>query len=468
MKVNKMLHSIYTCLPPKIKKLSDYLIGSLPYSLLLGKEYSDTLKMLLSEEHKTRSEHLDYQFRELKRILVYSFENVPYYQKLFNSIGFDPYLMSTFSDIECIPFLTKELIEENFEELISVNLDKNQIGYNSTSGTSGHQLRFAFDKKTYYSREWAYIHYLWRRIGFDPAKSRLAALRNEVLPDGKLIEYDPKGKRWVIDSYHLTPDNMLIILDELKNKRIEYIHTYPSSIYSLAKYILSTDFKYSNYKPKAIIVTSEMLYPGQKEIIEKAFDTIVYTFYGHSERAALASWCECDTRYHIQTEYGYIELIGEDGKPIHESEKIGEIVCTGFNNCAMPLIRYKTADYSSFAKSQECKCGRQYPLLENIEGRWKQSALVGKDGNLITDTAINMHSMIFENVQKFQFVQSKPGVCVLNIVKGDKYNMEDERKIISEVNAKIGDSIDMDVKYVDDIERTSAGKYLYIVRKFKI
>lgn len=468
MNYSNIMHTIYRKMPSKIRTGLDYILGNLSYDILLGKEYSDTYNMLLKEEFKTRKDHEEYQFKKLKELLIYSYENVPYYRRIFDSNSFDPYTIKKCSDIECLPFLTKDLIEENFDELISTSIKTEYIGYNSTSGTSGHQLRFAYDKRTYFSNEWAYINYLWKRIGYIPGKSRLAALRNDVLPEGELFQYEPKARRWIVDSYHMTSDNIEKILIGLKERNIEFIHTYPSVIYSIAKYMLKTGYKYDNYKIKAIIVTSEMLYDGQKEIIEQAFNTVVYTFYGHSERAALASWCECSTKYHVQSEYGYLEIIDKNGNAIRDYEKMGEIVCTGFSNYAMPLIRYKTADYSSYCKNQACACGRNYVLLNNISGRWKQDVLVGKYGNFISDTALNMHSMIYVNVEKFQFLQEEKGKCKLLIVKGNKYTKEDEEKIVSEVNKKIGDSIDFIIEYVEDIERTKAGKYRYIVRKFDI
>jgi phenylacetate-CoA ligase len=42
-------------------------------------------------------------------------------------------------------------------------------------------------------------------------------------------------------------------------------------------------------------------------------------------------------------EYGFLEVLGEDGAAVREGEE-GEIVATGFDNLVMPLIRYRTTD----------------------------------------------------------------------------------------------------------------------------
>lgn len=457
---------IYEKLPTFFKNTANYIYGRIPYSVHLGKEYVDTLKILEREEYKSEVEHIDYQFKELKKILVYSYENVPYYKRVFDEVKFNPYEMTDFSDIEKIPFLTKEIIEDNYQDLISTEVDKKYITINTTSGTSGRQLRFGIDTRTYYSREWAFIHHIWKRIGYVEGKSSIAALRNEVLPEGKLYEFDNKTRRLILDTYHLTDESCAKIIAKLEKDNIEFIHTFPSAITVLCKYLIRSGG--TSYSPKAIIVTSETLYEEQKRMIEECFHTRVFTFYGHSERAALASWCEKDDLYHIQTEYGYVELVDDSGHVINENEVIGEIVCTGFHNLAMPLIRYKTADYASYSEKKDCPCGRHYRSFTNIYGRRNQDALIGKDDNLISDSALNMHSMIYQNVDKFQFVQNEKGKCDLLIVKGDTYTDEDEKIIYEEINKKVGDTIDLSIVYVDDIQRTKAGKYRYLIRNIEL
>lgn len=457
---------IYDKLPKGMKYGADFIKGRLPYSIRLGKEYRKISALLLREEYKSEEEHERYQLERVKETMIYAYETVDYYRQLFDEIGFSPYKMKQLSDIEVIPFLTKDIIEANFDKLISKAVPQKYIGINTTSGTSGHQLRFAFDKRTYYSREWAFIHYLWKRIGYQEGKSRMASFRNDILPDGKLYLYDVRNRRLLIDTYHLTDENCKKILQKLQSEKIEYIHTYPSAIMILCQYILRMGDAEWSYFPKAIIVTSEMLYAGQKEMIERCFHTRVFTFYGHSERAALASWCEKNTLYHIQSEYGLVELIDENGKVITSEDKLGEIVCTGFHNRVMPLIRYKTGDFSSYSTEKECACGRTYRSLNEIAGRWAQDALIGREGNMITDTVLNMHSMIYHHVDKFQFVQNTKGKCDLLIVKGPEYTAEDEQIIMEAINEKIADSIELSIVYVDDIQRTKAGKYKYIMRNF--
>ena len=74
---------------------------------------------------------------------------------------------------------------------------------------------------------------------------------------------------------------------------------------------------------------------------------------------ALAGECECSKNYHIFFEYGYFELVDENGNVIEDANKQGEIVVTSFEMTAMPLIRYKTGDFAEYVAG---KCDVPYEV----------------------------------------------------------------------------------------------------------
>ncbi|MBA7709897.1 hypothetical protein ES703_118823 [subsurface metagenome] len=122
-------------------------------------------------------------------------------------------------------------------------------------------------------------------------------------------------------------------------------------------------------------------------------------------------------------EYSYTEVISPENDPVLRDGEIGGIVSTGFTNYATPLIRYKIGDFVRY-KDSKCSCGRQLPLIKSIEGREQELIVTGK-GNLISMTAINMHSGVFDNVKQFQFYQDTPGKVIFKVVKKNNYSDED-------------------------------------------
>jgi phenylacetate-CoA ligase len=140
------------------------------------------------------------------------------------------------------------------------------------------------------------------------------------------------------------------------------------------------------------------------------------------------------------------------------------LVGTGLTNYAMPLIRYVTDDLGSIEKPN-CHCGREYPQLKAVEGRWKQELVYGVDKQPIPFAALNTHSDVYDKVAQFQFYQDKPGELTLNIVRGDGFGQEDTKRIRNELLGKLGESMILDIKFVDAIPRTSRGKFRFVVQK---
>ncbi len=452
--------------PDFIKIPIEFVWGMLPDSLRFGKEYKTRCEFLSRSQWWTEEEHERYQFEKLKDLLGYAYKNVPFYKNSFDKVRFKINDFNSLEDMQKVPFTDKLIVNKAGSQMISrLWLGKN-IELRTTGGSSGVQTKFYCESFSYAKNELPYVNSIWGRVGYVRGKSRIARFRNDVFPDGKLWRYDYKRRELLFDSYHLTDENIRLILDKIVSWKAEYLHTYPSNALVLCDYIKRKKLVFKS-SLRAVLVTSENLYVGQKEEITDCLGARCFTFYGHSEGAGIAGWCECMDKYHINTEYGYMELIDEDGKVINKSGQIGEIVCTGFNNMAAPFIRYKTGDYAKYSESQTCMCGRHYKLLDNIEGRWNQEFFLGKDGNRISMAAVNMHNDIFNHVRNYQFIQEEKGKCFIQIVKGDTYTKEDEIKILQALKAKIGDSLSVDVIYADSIERTVQGKQLFIVNKLK-
>ncbi|OAA94198.1 phenylacetate--CoA ligase family protein [Clostridium coskatii] len=458
----------------EIAKKSPYFIqrpirsiyGIIPYYKKLGKIFKNTYDFLGKSQYWNKEQLEQYQVEQLKNLLVHSYNNVPYYCKLFNECGFNVEKFKYLDDIDKIPFLTKDLVMKNTKDLMAKNFKKSDFIYSSTGGTTGKQMRFFTQKNFSASREWAFMITQWSRIGFDYKNSRRIILRNQVLPKGRLWIWDNCQRSLVVDTYHLTDENIKKIIDRLNYEKNPYIHTYPSAVAIICDYIKRTGYGLT-YDLKGVLASSENIYVGQRELIESTLNTRMFSWYGHSEQCILAGECERSNKYHIFSEYGYTELIDNKGNVIRDNGIKGELVGTSFNNYVMPFIRYKTEDYACYSQDQNCKCGRNYKLLDSVEGRWLQEMIITSKGNKISITAMNMHSDIFDNVKNFQFYQDTPGVCIINIVKKSSYTVKDENVIYRELSKKLGNDVILKFNYVNNIERTKGGKYRFLIQKIK-
>lgn len=457
------LKQIYSFLPGIIKSRVDEMWYRLPVQLKYGTAYIDMLNLLKESETWSKEKIYDWQTATVKKLLLHAYNTTKFYKCSFDNAGFDPNTFSYLDEMEKIPVIDKKIVQENLNDMLSDSFSKGMRQKMTTGGTTGNQMTFYAQKGFTIPREIAFFDYLWGKAGYLAGKSEKVILRNNVIANECLWEYDNKSHAWIIDPYHLTEENCEKIIIFLNKIKIPFFHVYPSSILALADYMNKNNHRLE-YVPKAIFASSENLYKGQREIIENTFGCKLLLHYGHSEMCCVAPWCLKENHYHLNEVYGFTELLDENNDVINVLGKIGEITATGFNNYAMPLIRYKTADYASYS-SENHSCGYSGRIIENIEGRWLQEMLVTSQGNKISMTAINFHSDVFDNVKFYQFYQDKPGFVTMKIVKEKSYGAKDEYAIKEAMQEKLGKYLALAVEYVDEIEKAPNGKFRYIISK---
>jgi phenylacetate-CoA ligase len=254
------------------------------------------------------------------------------------------------------------------------------------------------------------------------------------------------------------------IVMALERFRPSVIQAYPSSLYILARWLAAHKRKPS-LRLKAILTSSENLYDFQETLFREVFDTQVFDLYGNSERTVMANRCEEGT-LHVIPQYGFVELVNRHGQWCEDEGESGEVVSTGFINYAMPFIRYRTADIAGHS-AKKCSCGRHYPVLQRIEGRLQEVIVTGEN-RLISMTAINMHSPVFDNVRQFQFYQDKRGEVVFNVVRKTPYTGQDTEHIKRELARKLGNDMKLEIRFVRQIPRTASGKQRFLIQKLPV
>ena len=460
------LWKIYNKIPVEILNIISIGYHILPTSIKYGKIFRKKYKEL-QEDIDTEEKRIEIEYKYLLETINNASINVPYYQEMFQKHGICIDEIKTIKDIEKIPLLSKEDIRMNIDKLISIKCDKSKLMHVSTSGTTGNPLEF-FQDKDILMQEWAYVNYVWGRVGYKPDSSRLV-LRGKVFRNQKI-----KGQNWQWDAvkrelscniFDMTDENMELYCKQIEKYKPEFIHGYMSAVVNLCKYIENRGLA---HQFKAILATSENILESQIVYVETVLNARVFSFYGHSERLLLAAECEYSKEYHIEPTYGYAEIIDAEGQVISEPGIKGELVVTGFMNKSMPLIRYRTNDIAEWSEIKKCSCGRVHRRIKRISGRWNQDILIKENGVSVTLTALNMHSEVFANVVKYQFYQEELGRAILRIVPTSKYSDEDTSKIKKSIYEKIGGGLEIEILLQKEIRLNKNGKYTMVIQKIDI
>ena len=396
------------------------------------------------------------QDEKLRRIVHYAAKYVPYYKNL----GIDPSTINSVNDLTRLPILDKQTIKSSPHDFRSIQYLSGAIEHFQTSGTSGKPLDIyvtldclQMDKAfTWLHRSWAGI-----QVG-----DRVAAFQGFPIIPVKRNKppfwiYDSFEDRAIFSLQHMSKRNLPAYAKYLMKFQPRFMMGYPASLYIMALFVLDTGIE--TIRPRAVFTGSETLLPHQRETIELAFGCKVFDHYGLTEFVANIVQCEYGN-YHIKEEYGVIEILNAEGKPTAPGEA-GEIVATGLNNLAMPLIRYRTGDMA-IPKSGSCPCGRGGALVERIMGR-VEDVIVTPDGRFLSRLDFVFKGIA--NVEEAQLIQEDQNHIQVKIVPKVSYVNQDTRKIHNNLRERLGDEIKIDFEFVDRIPRLPSGKFRYVISK---
>jgi phenylacetate-coenzyme A ligase PaaK-like adenylate-forming protein len=421
---------------------------------------------LRESQHWSGERLAEWQLERLRDLAAHAYATVPYYTELFDSIGMRPGDLRDLRALARIPTLAKQDLQERGDDLLSRAHPEHTRLYATTGGSTGMPVGFWFDNPGSVVAERAFMSALWSRVGYREG-DRTAVLRGEVVAGGRHWELRPRDAQLRVSSYHLTDELIPRLLDRIRRFRPRFIQGYPSSLTLVARHMAERG------EPpvdgvEALLCGSENLYDWQRELLEQAFECRAYSWYGLSERVALAGECERDRALHVFPQYGIVELVDARGAPIEDAGTVGEIAGTGLTNRGMPLIRYRTQDAAVWADGPCPRCGRPYRRLERIEGRL-QEFIVAASGRPVSMTAINMHSPVFDNVRQFRFVQETPGRVVLRVVPKPSFGPADDERIRRELAPKLGPDIELAaIEPVDEIPPTRSGKQRFLDQRLSV
>ena len=448
-----ILKNAYNAAPERIKRL----YGLVPYSYRMGQKYREMTRHLQTHQYDTKEELEAYQFSKLKDLIAYAGKTIPYYKELFRSITFDPERLDSFSRMADIPLLSKKNVFEGYGQLTNPEYTFINSYEGLTGGTTGQPLKLLLSVESHAYEE-AFLHAIWHRAGYRPSIRRVSLMGapfKEKNGSKKIVKIDYFNNQLQLSPQDLDGDSVETYIQAIEKFRPHFFHGFASAITVLAKYLKDNKKHISGIQ--GTLCGSEHVLPSQRKLIEEIFQSPLLAWYGQTEKVALAGECEEKTGYHLFSEYGYTELVDENGNVIHEPGKPGEIVGTGFINMAMPLIRYRTGDWGEYGDGP-CKCGRNYPRLIKVKGRRDHDFLFGHQNEPIPLTALDMQGPAFHKVYQLQFEQKMPGHADLNVVSNKMITTQDIETIKNELASQVGGKMAFDVRISDHLQKTSTGK----------
>ncbi|WP_297906223.1 phenylacetate--CoA ligase family protein [uncultured Parabacteroides sp.] len=421
-------------------------------------QYNDVYRQLIKSDEVSYAEIIRYKEAETYKILDYAYRHCPYYKSSFLQAGVTPADFKTMEDLLKFPVLTKEDVRTYWMGMISDEANpKTMIRYH-TSGSTGKALDFYWTKDSL-AWYWATVWRGRKRCGIEKGDLHLNFTGKLVVPFSQQSppywRYNAFLHQYMLNMQHITIEKVPVIVKFINETDLRFMVGYSSIIYSFTQLVEELGLTIDRV-PSFMFPSGEILYDYQRKQILRVFPGIqIMEHYGFSENAACASKC-LKGHYHEDYEMGHLELIDI----IHSNkEDVGQLVATGFKNMGMPFIRYEIGDIATFSK-EKCYCGLQSQVIAAIEGR-NGDYVITPEG-----TKIMRFSYLFKdtrNIKECQVVQRKIGEVTLRIVRRDGYTKTTESTIIELAHSMISPTILVNFEYVDEIERTKAGKFRAVV-----
>jgi len=379
------------------------------------------------------------QERRVRELLEFARRHVPYYRG-----------RATGARLEDWPLIDKAEVRAAGRALLAEG--RGPLVPGSTSGTTGMPLKLWQDLAAI-NRENAFV---WRQLewaGLKPGGRRAWMRSDMVVPveqrEPPYWRLNRAENMLMFSSFHLSEVNAPAYLEALTSFDPVVIQAYPSAIGFLASWMLASRMRYRGPSLCGIVTSSETLSAAQRRDVSVAFSCPVFDWYGLNERVAAIGTCE-HGRYHLMSDYAHVELLpAGDGSY--------ELVGTGFNNLAMPLIRYRTGDFVRPApQGARCVCGRAFPLIEAIDGRVDEAV------KLPDARVVGRLTHVFEGLDgilEAQIVQDRFNALSILIVPCAGYGDRTAEQLLAKLRFRLGGEVALEIRQVSSIPRSANGKF---------
>ena len=307
------------------------------------------------------------QLERLKETVAYCYNNVPFYHKKLTEAGIgDGSKIKQLSDIQYIPFTTKDDFRDNYPFGMAACSMRDVVRIHASSGTTGKPTVGVYTKDDID---------IW-----SDCVARVAAAGgvsdNDIIQisfgyglfTGALgLHYglEKLGATVIPASSGNTEKQMMM----MRAFGVTGLVATPSDALYLSESIKEAPYPLSDYSLKLGILGSEPCTPEMRDTIEKNLNIYVSDNYGMTELGGPGVSGDCEMRdgMHFAEDHFLPEIIDADGNRLGENEA-GELVVTTLTRRGMPVLRYRTKDITKITYDP-CKCGRTHARMAKTMGR---------------------------------------------------------------------------------------------------
>ncbi|MBY0065621.1 phenylacetate--CoA ligase family protein [Empedobacter falsenii] len=456
-----MKDKIYKLLPDFFQNLLIFIYNYKAYQKRYGGDYKKYREEKLKNRDLSIKELKKYQAERYHQFIKFAIENSEYYKSTLSQI-LD---VSNIQNINNLPIINKEILRQNINQVVVKTTEK--LNKSKTGGTTGKSLEVQNFSRNSQER-FAFLDDFRSRFGYELGK-KTAWFSGKDLLSEKDIQ---KNRFWKTDfinnvryysTFHIKEEYLNYYINDLIKYQPEYLVGFPSTMLEIAKYGIRNNIEFPSDTIKAVFPTAETITDESRYYIEKFFKTKLYNQYASSEGAPFIFECK-NGNLHLELQSGVFEVLDENNQPTNS----GRLVVTSFTTEGTPLIRYDIGDNITLEDpTKTCNCGNHNPLVKEILGRIDDYIYSPKNGKINLGNVSNTLKDT-KGIIRFQVIQNKLNSLEILVVKDNAiFTKSTEDKFIKNWRDRIGNEMELDIKYVDDIPVEKSGKFRIVKNNIK-
>ncbi|MGA1867156.1 MAG: phenylacetate--CoA ligase family protein [bacterium] len=307
------------------------------------------------------------QDERLKTLVEKIYTKVPFYRRKMDDAGVKPSDINHISDIEKLPFTTKDEMREVYPfGLLAVDPSE-IVEVHTSSGTTGKPV---VDAYTINDIEiWGEVMARTLSMGGTTKEDIIQNAYGYGLFTGGLgVHYG--GRKIGANVIPISGGNTKRQLQVMCDFKTTILTCTPSYCLYLAEVGEEEGIDFSKLALKAGFFGAEPWSENMKKEIREKLHLEPFDIYGLTEiiGPGVTAECDCYNGMHIFEDHFYPEIIDpKTGKVLPDGEK-GELVITTLTKEGTPVLRYKTRDIT-FIHASSCSCGRTSRRMNRVLGR---------------------------------------------------------------------------------------------------
>ncbi|WP_050697264.1 phenylacetate--CoA ligase family protein [Anaeromassilibacillus senegalensis] len=307
------------------------------------------------------------QLQKLKKMVDYCYHNIPFYHERLQAAGVTGDKIKTLSDIQYIPFTTKDDIRDNYPFGMMARPMKDIVRIHASSGTTGKPTVGVYTQGDI--DVWADLI------------ARIAAASGVTQDDIIQISFGyglftgALGLHYGLEKLGATvipasSGNTAKQLMMFRDFGVTGLVATPSYALYLGEMVKESPYPASAYKLRLGLLGSEGCTEEMRAQIEKNLHMFVTDNYGMTELGGPGVSGECELRcgLHFAEDHFLPEIIDRDTLEQKGPGEVGELVVTTLSREGMPVLRYRTKDITRI-NYEPCACGRTHARMDKVMGR---------------------------------------------------------------------------------------------------